>query len=163
MSTINLEKGEPDPDESPSRRRRREKRDSGSSSSSSSSGGSTGSSRASERENTSLVGRLDTAFTKLADQMAARDDAELAEALRDERHAMSQGLVSLTSSLTPLRPVLVVFLALLEPFLAFWRVGRILFMRFLQWRERRIIEAQQAQAEWEAAQEPGMPPVVEVQ
>jgi hypothetical protein len=152
VSTIDLEHGEPDPDESPAAKRRRERRasggDSGGSRSSSSSKSST------ERSDTSLVTRMDTAFSKIADQMDAREDEELAEAIRDERHAMSQGLVSLTGSITPLRPLLVLVLSLIEPVLAFWRVGRILFLRFLTWRERRIVAAQQA--EWErAAQESG--------
>lgn len=151
--SIDLETGEPDPDESPSARRRRERRESGGGSSSS--GGrssSSGSKGSGDRENTGLASRLNTAFSKIADQMAVRGDEELATALREERSAMSQGLVSLTSTLTPLRWPLVVLLSLVEPFLAFWRVGRILFFRFLNWRERRIIEAQQQQAEYEAAQ-----------
>lgn len=159
MSTINLETGEPEEDESPSQRRRRARRSGSSSDSSTSSGRSSSSSKASERENTSVAGRLNTAFTKLADQMAARGDDELAEALREERSAMSQGLVSLTSSIPFLRIPLVILLSLLEPVLAFARVGRILFYRFLTWRQRRIEEAQAAQAEWEAQQQPGMPPM----
>lgn len=155
--SIDLETGEPDPDESPSARRRREKRESGGSSSSgSSSRSSSGSKSGDDRENTSLVGRLNTAFSKIADQMAARDDDELAVAIREERGAMSQGLVSLTSSVTPLRIPLVIALSLIEPILAFWRVGRILFYRFLGWRERRIreMEFQQQAAEQEQAEVP---------
>lgn len=158
MSTIDLEKGEPE-DESPSQRRRRARRNSDDSSSSSSSSRSSSSSKASDRENTSVAGRLNTALTKLADQMAARGDDELADAIREERSAMSQGLVSLTSSIPVLRVPLVLILSLLEPVLAFARVGRILFYRFLGWRQRRMEEAQQAQAEWEAAQSMGVPPV----
>jgi hypothetical protein len=105
---------------------------------------------------------MDTAFIKLADQMLARGDEELAEALREERRPMAQGLVSLTATLTILRLPLVVVMSLIEPVLAFWRVGGLLFQRFLVWRERRILAAQRAQAEqqtqaeWEAAQAPGM-------
>lgn len=160
MSSINLEKGEPDAEESPSQRRRRARRDSESSGSSGGSGSSSGGNKARDKENTSVAGRLNTALTKLADQMAARGDDELADAIRDERSAMSQGLVSLTSSIPVLRVPLVILLSLLEPVLAFWRVGRILFMRFLFWRQGRMEEAQQQQAEWEAQQgAPGMPPV----
>lgn len=154
MSTIDLESGEPDPDESPAQRRRRERRSGGSGG-----GGSSSSSRSrgsGNSDDTSLVARLDTAFTKIADQIAARGDEELAEAIREERHPMSQGLVSLTATLTPLRWPLVVLMALIEPLLAFWRVGRLLLIRFIGWRERRIAAAQEAQqqAEWEAAQTP---------
>jgi hypothetical protein len=150
VSTIDLESGEPDPDESPAARRRRERRDrTGDTGSSSRSRGGASSSKS---DDSSLVTRLDTAFFKLADQMLARGDDELAEALREERRPMSQGLVSLTATLTVLRLPLVILMSLIEPVLAFWRVGRILFMRFLGWRERRIIAAQEARAEWEAAQ-----------
>lgn len=156
---IDLEVGEPDPDESPSARRRARRR--AARSSDSDSGGSSSRSKSSGgKSDAGLVTQLDTAFSKLADQMAARDDEELAEALMDERHAMSQGMVSLTSGLPFLRPILVLVLALAEPILAFWRVGRILFYRFLSWRERRIIAAQETAretAEWEAAQQPGIP------
>lgn len=154
--TINLTIGEPDPDESPAARRRRERRERGGDTGSSSR---TRSSSSSKSDDSGLVTRLDTAFVKLADQMLARGDDELAEALREERHAMSQGLVSLTATLTLLRLPLVVFMSLVEPVLAFWRVGRILFVRLLAWRERRIAETQQRQAEWEAAQaaETGVP------
>lgn len=149
MSAIDLEKGEPDPDESPAARRRRERRESGDSGSGSSGSRSSSSSASGAgRDDTRLATRLDTAFTKIADQMAARDDDELATALREERKAMSQGLVSLTSAFTPARTVLVLGLALAEPLLAFWRVGRILFFRLLGWRERRI----QAAEEWQRQQ-----------
>jgi hypothetical protein len=95
---------------------------------------------------------MDTAFSKIADQISARGDEELAEAIRDERHPMSQGLVSLTSTVAILRWPLIVIMALVEPLIAFWRVGRLLLIRFLGWRERRIVAAQQQAAEWEAAQ-----------
>ena len=65
---------------------------------------------------------------------------------------MSQGLVSLTATLTPLRLPLIVFMSLVEPVLAFWRVGRILALRLLNWRERRIVAMQEQQAASEAEQ-----------
>lgn len=159
MSTIDLETGEPDPDESPAARRRRERRSSTSSSSSGS--GSSRSWSSGNSDDSGLVARMDTAFSKIADQVAARGDEELAEAIREERHPMSVGLVSLTSTLTFLRWPLVIVMALVEPLLAFLRVGRLLFIRFLNWREQRIIAAQQAQqqAEWEAGQAPAEVPV----
>lgn len=156
MSTINLEHGEPDPDdESPSARRRRERRTSDSSKSGSGSGtsGSSGTSRATERENASLATRISTALDKIADQMALRDDDELATAIREERGAMSHGLVSLTDQITPLRVVLVLVMALAEPILAFYRVGRILFFRFLVWRENRIAARKEAVEQWQREQE----------
>lgn len=160
MSTIDLEHGDPEPEETPRQRRRRER--AASDSSSSSSGGSRRNKGVGDTDDTGLASRLDVALNKLADQMDARDDEELATALREERRGMTQGLVSLTGTVPILRIPLLLLLAFAEPVLAFWRVGRILFYRFLSWRERRIIAAQQAQeemqvAEWEASQQPGMP------
>jgi hypothetical protein len=57
---------------------------------------------------TSLKARLENVFEKLAKQMEARGDEELATALSEEKSNMSQGLVSLTKNLTPLRGPLVV-------------------------------------------------------
>lgn len=148
--TIDLTLGEPDPDETPAQRRRRER--SGRGGDTSSSSRTRGSSGSSKPDDSGLVTRLDTAFVKLADQMLARGDDELSEALREERHAMSQGLVSLTATLTPLRLPLIIFMSLVEPVLAFWRVGRILIMRFFGWRERRIVAMQEQQAAYEAEQ-----------
>lgn len=162
MSTIDLESGEPESESTASARRRARREAASSSSGGSSGSSSSGSKGSSDRENASLVGRLDTAFSKIADQVAVRGDEDgLAEALREERHAMSQGLVSLTSSLTILRVPLIIALSLIEPFLAFRRVGVILFGRFLRWREQRIFARQQAQEEWEQSQAAGMPPVVD--
>lgn len=124
--SIDLEHGEED--ESPSQRRRRIKR---------SDSASEPRAKPSDKDDRSLTGRLDTTFTKISDQLEARGDEELAAAIKDERHAMSQGLVSLTSNLVVLRPLLTLILALVEPFLAFWRVGRILLGRFLEWRTNR--------------------------
>lgn len=155
MSTIDLETGEPDPDETPAARRRRERR---SSTGSSSSGSSASRSRGgSKPDNTSLASRLDAAFTKIADQLMARggeENEELATAIREESRGMSQGLVSLTATLTFLRWPLIVIMALVEPMLAFYRVGRLVLIRLLNWRERRIVAMQEAQqqSEWEAAQ-----------
>lgn len=100
-----------------------------------------------------MASRLNSAFAKIADQVDIRGDTELAEAIRDERGAMSQGLVSLTDQITPLRMVLLLAMALAEPILAFYRVGRILFLRFLGWRERRIAERQEAAEQWQREQE----------
>lgn len=158
MSAIDLEHGEPEDEETPAQRRRRERR---AARGSDSGGGGSGSRRkgVADTDDSGLASRLDTAFNKLADQMDARDDDELASALREERRGMTQGLVSLTGAVPLLRIPLLLLLAFAEPVLAFWRVGRILFYRFLSWRERRIMAAQeaQAQAEWEASQQPGMP------
>lgn len=138
--SIDLELGEPE--ETPSQRRRRIKRTDEKAAPKT---------KPTEREDRSLTGQLDTVFTKIADMLRARDDEELAEAIRDERHAMSQGLVSLTSSVTFLRPLLTLVLALIEPFLAFWRVGRILFHRFLNWRASRPAPVPMEETEMDAS------------
>lgn len=95
---------------------------------------------------TSLKARLENVFEKLAKQMEARGDEELATALSEEKSNMSQGLVSLTKNLTPLRGPLVVVVSLVEPVLAFGRVGGILVRRAVARRARKV-------AEWEAAQQ----------
>lgn len=95
---------------------------------------------------TSLKTRLENVFEKLAKQMEARGDEELATALSEEKTNMSQGLVSLTKNLTPLRGPLLVIVSLVEPVLAFGRVGGILVRRAVARRAQKI-------AEWEAAQQ----------
>ena len=118
------------------------------------SGGSGGSSRSKasvQRENTDLVGRLGDALDKLAAQLEAKGDSELAEAFSDGKDAIAKSLVSLTSSVTFLRKPLLLFLNLLEPVLAFWRIGGILGRRFLERRDRVMAEQETARAEAEAA------------
>lgn len=118
----------------------------GDSSGGGSSSKSSGSKTASQRTDTDLVSRLDSAFSRLAEQLAAREDHELAEAIVQDKEAMSKGLVSLTRGVKFLRTPLVVVLNFLEPVLAFWHVGGILLGRFIERRQRVMAERQQAAA-----------------
>lgn len=117
--------------------------DSGSSSGSRSGGGSKTSGKGTDA---SLANRLGEAFSRLADQLEARDDQELADAIRQDSRAMSQGLVSLTRAVTFLRLPLLLFLGFLEPILAFWHVGSILFGRWVARRQRVMQEREMAAA-----------------
>jgi hypothetical protein len=87
-----------------------------------------------------LKARLEATFQKIADSRAARGDDELAVALRDEKGPMALGLVNLTENVKPLRNPLVTFLALIEPALAFGRVGNILRYRLIDRRAERIAD-----------------------
>ena len=80
-----------------------------------------------------LKDRLNGAFDRIAEQLLVRGDVELSSVIHEDRDALTAGLVSLTRTVKILRMPLVMFLAFLEPLLAFGRVGRILFYR---WRER---------------------------
>lgn len=119
---------------------------SGDSGSSGSGSKSSGSKATSQRTDTDLAGRLDSAFSRLSDQLAAREDHELADAIQQDKEAMSKGLVSLTRNLKFLRMPLVVVLNFLEPILAFWHVGGILLRRFVERRQRVMQERQAAAA-----------------
>lgn len=96
-----------------------------------------------------LTQRLLTALDKIADQLEAREDHELATAIREEREPMVRSVVSLTKGITFLRRPLVVAVSLLEPVLAFWRIGRILGGRFITRRQRMVAERQAAMQEHE--------------
>lgn len=95
--------------------------------------------------------RLDRLWDRVVKAREARDDEELAEAVREDAEAMTQGFISITSSVPFLRMPLIMFLNIAEPVLAFNRVGRIIFWRVISWRQRRIEAAMQAQAEAEEA------------
>lgn len=97
-----------------------------------------------EREGTELLSRLDRTFDRIALALEARGDAELADTIREDKTAMSQGLVSLTRSVKALRSPFLMLLNLVEPVLAFGRVGRILYVRLAERRARAIDERQMA-------------------
>lgn len=152
--SLDLDRGDPDRADritaaaeggkSTSRRSRRDSSSGGSSRKSSSK-------TASSKSETDLVGRLSSAIVRLADQLDARNDTELAEALREDSDKISRGLVSVTRTVKFLRQPLVLFIGVLEPVLAFWRVGAILGRRLLQRRARMLAEREAAMAE-QAAQ-----------
>lgn len=98
-----------------------------------------------------LAARLMRTFDRIVDTLRAREDEELAVAIDEDKEAMTQGLVSLTKALPFLRNPLLITLNLVEPVLAFGRVGRILFGRVRIWRGKRIADLEQRQAEYDAA------------
>lgn len=100
---------------------------------------------ATDRVEAELVSRLDRTFDRIAKALEARDDTELAAVIRDDKEAMGQGLVSLTRSVKFLRSPLLMVLNLVEPVLAFGRVGRILYGRFADRQQRIATERQQQQ------------------
>jgi len=85
------------------------------------------------------------AFEGIAKNRDVHDDPELATAVREEADAMTEGFVSLTTNLTFLRMPFIILLNLIITLLAFGRVGGILFNRFMERRERKIMEAQMAE------------------
>ena len=101
---------------------------------------------AADRVENGLFERCVAVFDRIANTLEARNDDELANAIREDKGAMSTGLVSLTRNVKPLRSPLIIILNLVEPALAFGRVGRILIMRVQIRRAQRI-------AEWEAQQQ----------
>src|ERR1700741_1473749 len=65
-----------------------------------------------------LRARLTDVFGRIAEALEARGDEELAEAIREDTTAMSQGLVSLTNRVVFLRAPLAFGLALAAPVVA---------------------------------------------
>jgi hypothetical protein len=94
-----------------------------------------------------IVARINAAFERLAEAFDARGDTEMAAIFREEQIPMSNGLVNLTRNIKPLRHPLVVILNLVEPLLAFGRLGRVLIRRIVERRDRKIAEYEAMQAE----------------
>lgn len=103
-----------------------------------------------------IESRLDRVFDQLAEQREARGDEELATALREDKRPISSALVSLTRPIGQARQLVLLVLAVIEPLLAFGRIGRILAGRVRGRQERRAEERQRA--EYEAAVAAGMSP-----
>jgi hypothetical protein len=114
-----------------------------SSKSSNVSGGS-GSGTTAKKPDTDLVARFRSAFDKLADRLAERDE-ELSAAISEESEGMAKGLVSVTRTVPFLRAPLFILFGILEPILAFWRVGSIFVRRWLDHRDR--VHAERALAQ----------------
>lgn len=76
-----------------------------------------------------IASRLDRTFLRISGALQARGDEELSSVVSEDRTAMTQGLVSLTHAVKPLRTPLLMGLNLIEPILAFGRVARILLTR----------------------------------
>lgn len=104
-----------------------------------------------DRLETELASRLDRTFDRIAKTLEARDDIELADVIREDKDAMSQGLVSLTRSVKFLRSPLIMALNLVEPALAFGRITRVLYGRWAD-RQRRIATERQQQQQSEVTE-----------
>lgn len=89
--------------------------------------------------------QLTRAFDGLAKGRAARGDEELAEAIVEEGDAMTEGFVTLTNNVKPLRLPLVILLNVVITLLAFSRVGSILWYRFTARRAERLARQRQQQ------------------
>lgn len=162
---LDLAKGDPAYAEDSPAAQRRARRKSANEEKGKSSSSSRSSSRASsgDRIDAEVRTRLENAFTHIVEWREARGDQELAEIIREDGPAMAQGGVAFTRGIPALRTPLILFLDLLEPILAFHRVGRTLLIRVLYRRqlraEKREQEQAQAQAEWEASQTAPMPSI----
>lgn len=132
---IDLERGDPGRADSASERRKRRRQNTADS----------GSAQESFTEK-EVREQLTRAFDGLAKGRDARGDEELAEAIREEGDAMTEGFVALTNNVKPFRLPLVIILNVVITLLAFGRVGGILWQRFLARRERIQTEREQARA-----------------
>lgn len=126
---LDLETGDPGRGDAASERRRR-RRESSTTEAPKQSGGI-------ENEVRSRLARV---FDRIAKAREAQEDHELAEVIREDTDAMTQGFVSLTSNVPFLRMPLVMALNILEPVLAFSRVGRIILIRVINRRNERFAE-----------------------
>lgn len=107
----------------------------------------TSSTTAARKTDNEVDGRLHRTFERIAAAREARGDEELADVIREDSDAMAQGFTSLTANVPFLRMPLIMGLNILEPALAFSRVGGILLGRFFERRQRRAMEAAAARGE----------------
>jgi hypothetical protein len=105
-----------------------------------------------QREDNEVDSRARRVFDRIAKAVETRGDSELAEILREDAEIMAQGLVSLTKSIKFLRTPLLILLNLVEPVLAFGRIGRLLYNRLAERQERRAMERQEQQQGLEVVQ-----------
>jgi hypothetical protein len=102
------------------------------------------------RSETELESRLMRIIGRLADRREERDDLELADALREDGKAMADGVVNGTRQLPQFRIPVLLLLGIVEPLLAFGRVGGILLRRL---QDRRLTQAEEAAAAAAASQD----------
>lgn len=95
--------------------------------------------------------KLNDCLERIADTLEVREDEELSALIREDADVIAAGLVSLTRPFQVLRVPLLALVAVVEPALAFGRIGRILLGR---WADRR---AARAQARTEAEGQPEVP------
>lgn len=112
---------------------------------------------AAQKAEEEIAARLHVTFDRIATACENRNDEEMAAIFREEAQSMSVGLVSLTRNVSALRPGLLMTLNLVEPIMAFGRLGRELLQRFMARRARKIAEYEAAQAEMQAHGNAGQP------
>lgn len=87
---------------------------------------------------TDLRTRLLNVIDRIIRAADARGDDELADTLKEDRDIIAQGIVSFTSgALAVFRIPILIVLAIVEPIMAFSRIGMLLFARLLGAREER--------------------------
>lgn len=87
--------------------------------------------RASLNAEKELKDRLVRTFTRASQALDNRGDEELATAIEEDTEIMSDSLVSIAKTAVPFRKFLTTILGVVEPLLAFARVGSILIRRLL--------------------------------
>lgn len=97
------------------------------------------------KEDAEVTSRLARALDRVVKALEARGDEELASIIREDGDAIQQGIVSLTQNVKVLRRPLIFLLNLVEPALAFGRIGRVLFGRWNERAQRKNWERQQQQ------------------
>jgi hypothetical protein len=95
--------------------------------------------------------RLADCFDRIAEVLENRGDDELASIFTEDAEVMAAGLVSMTRPFKVLRTPLLALVAVVEPLIAFGRIGRVLVGRLTARRMANQAAYEQAQAEAEAA------------
>lgn len=87
-----------------------------------------------------LSGRIQEALTRIAVALENRSDgqSEMADALRQDGKKMSDAIVNVTRKVKVLRGPVLWVLTIIEPILAFGRVGRIALDKLVGWRGQRM-------------------------
>lgn len=85
-----------------------------------------------------VTSRLGRVLDRIIAQLRAREDEELASAIEEDKQSIVAGFVSVTRGIPFLRNPFIMVLNLVEPIMAFWRVGGILVGRAVERRARRM-------------------------
>lgn len=97
------------------------------------------------------------AFDGIAKARDAKGDTELADAIREEGDAMTEGFVTLTDTIKPARLPVIIGLNIAIVLLAFGRVGGILLYRLQERRARKQAERDEAAGLVEYPNDTGTP------
>jgi hypothetical protein len=85
-----------------------------------------------------IASRTRRVIRRMADRTASHGDDELATAMREDGPTIAQGVADITKVIIPLRAPLLILLAIIEPAIAFLRVGGILAARIA--RRRPVVD-----------------------